>query len=48
MAYEFFYNCRHSVLPLSVLSPGQAVRVKLDEEKGWKTRAKVVRKASEP
>ncbi|XDV52496.1 hypothetical protein PO909_021223 [Leuciscus waleckii] len=47
-AYRFFHDHRHSALPLPELQSGQAVRVKLDGEKGWKTSAKVIGKCSEP
>lgn len=47
-AYRFFYNRRHSTIPLPTLQPGQRVNVKLDGEKGWKTPAKVIAKAQEP
>ena len=41
-SYEYFYNHRHSTLHLPELPAGQAVRVKLDTEKGWKTPAPTV------
>lgn len=47
-AYQFFYDRRHSALPLPDLQSGQAVRVKLDGEKGWRTPAKVIGKCCEP
>lgn len=47
-AYRYFYNRRHSARLLSTLKPGQSVTVKLDVEKGWKTLAKVIAKATEP
>lgn len=47
-AYRFFHDRRHSALPLPELQSGQAVRVKLDGEKGWKMSAKVISKCSEP
>ncbi|KAK0133586.1 hypothetical protein N1851_030913 [Merluccius polli] len=47
-AYQFFYDRRHSTLPLPDLQSGQAVRVKLDGEKGWRMSAKVIGKCTEP
>merc|ERR1712035_39146 len=47
-AYCFFYNRRHSTQPLPALQPGQSVNIKLDEEKSWKTPAKVIAEAPEP
>ncbi len=36
-----FYNHRHSARPFPEQCTGQAVRVKLDRDKGWKTPARV-------
>ncbi|XP_063048477.1 uncharacterized protein K02A2.6-like [Engraulis encrasicolus] len=47
-AYEYFYNRRHATLRLPELPTGQAVRVKLDTDKGWKTPAQVVARAEQP
>ena len=47
-SYEYFYNRRHSTLRLPELPTGQAVRVKLDTDKGWKTPAQVVATAEQP
>ena len=33
--YEHYYNTRHGVRPLQPLHPGDAVRLKLDDQKGW-------------
>uniref|UniRef100_A0A8C5MNF8 Gypsy retrotransposon integrase-like protein 1 n=1 Tax=Leptobrachium leishanense TaxID=445787 RepID=A0A8C5MNF8_9ANUR len=46
--YRFFYDRRHSTRPLSVLYPGQSVRVKLDDETRWRTPATVVERSPEP
>ena len=41
--YQFTYNRRHGVDELPPLGPGNSVRVqKLDNEKSWKTPARVV------
>lgn len=47
-SYERFYNRRHCAHSLPELPTGQAVRVKLDTEKGWTTPAAVVGKGAEP
>ncbi|XP_018419093.1 PREDICTED: serine/threonine-protein kinase WNK4-like [Nanorana parkeri] len=47
-SYRFFYDRRHSARPLPELYPGQTVRVKLDDEKKWKTPATVVERSPEP
>uniref|UniRef100_A0A8C5MCU9 Integrase catalytic domain-containing protein n=1 Tax=Leptobrachium leishanense TaxID=445787 RepID=A0A8C5MCU9_9ANUR len=46
--YRFFYDRRHSTRPLSVLYPGQSVRVMLDDETRWRTPATVVERSLEP
>uniref|UniRef100_A0A8C5PZ73 Integrase catalytic domain-containing protein n=1 Tax=Leptobrachium leishanense TaxID=445787 RepID=A0A8C5PZ73_9ANUR len=48
--YRYYYDRRHSARHLRApeLYPGQSVRVKLDDEKRWKTPAIVVGRAAEP
>ena len=47
-AYCQFFDKRHGVRPLSVLQPGDSVRVKLDQQKGWKTSGKVIARSLTP
>ncbi|KAL7850718.1 hypothetical protein SRHO_G00200670 [Serrasalmus rhombeus] len=47
-AYRFFYNRCHSTRNLPALQPGQSVKDKKDEEKGWHMLATVLTKAPEP
>lgn len=46
--YQFFYDCCHSALPNPDLRPGQAVWVKLNGDKEWRTPAKVIGMCNEP
>lgn len=47
-AYPQAYNKRHGVRRLSELQPGDLVRVKLDEQKGWKTPGKIIARSTAP
>lgn len=47
-SYRFYHDRRHSARALPELHPGQAVRVKLDGERGWTTPARVISKSKEP
>ena len=46
--YEHYYNTRHGVHPLQPLHPGDAVRLKLDDQKGWHHTGVVYGEASTP
>lgn len=47
-AYRQSFDKRHGVRTLSEPQPGDAVHVKLDEKKGWKTAGVVIAKSSTP
>ena len=46
--YEHYYKTRHGVRPLQPLHPGDAVRLKLDDQKGWHRTGVVYSDASAP
>ncbi|MGH0155592.1 UNVERIFIED_CONTAM: hypothetical protein FKN15_064112 [Acipenser sinensis] len=46
--YKGFFNWRHSARALPELQSGQCVKVKLDDEKGWRTPDTVKSKPAEP
>ena len=43
-AYRQYFDQRHGVRSLPDLQPGDSVRVKLDQQKGWKSPRKVIAK----
>ena len=47
-AYRQFFDKRHGVRALPELQPGDAVRVKPDQQKEWKTPGVVIAKSSVP
>lgn len=47
-AYRQYFDQRHGVRSLPDLQPGDSVRVKLDQQKGWKSPRKVIAKSPTP
>ena len=47
-AYRQSFDKRHGVRALSQLQPGDAVHMKLDQQKGWKTPGVIIAKSSTP
>ena len=47
-AYRQYFDQRHGVRTLPDLQPGDSVRVKLDQQKGWKTPGKVIARSLTP
>jgi len=47
-AYCHYFDRRHGVRTLPDLQPEDSVRVKLDQQKGWKTPGKVIARGTAP
>ena len=43
---KLYHDLQHGVQPLSALQPGQAVRVKCDDKKGWEESGRVVEQSA--
>ena len=47
-AYRQYFDRRHGVRTLPDLQPGDSVRVKLDQQKGWESPGKVIARSTAP